>query len=103
MGTVTVESMPAGEVTERYGLPAPTSGDRAIVLSLEGPFQLRSELDGDPDLTSIQELSLAEGDDGVVRAVIGVTGEGCHRLGAPGWAFQSAPQEVEVILDVRHE
>lgn len=103
MGTVTVESMTASEVTERYGLPAPTSGDRAIVLSLEGPFQLRTEVDGDPDLTAIEELSVAEDDDGILRAVIGVTGEGCHRLGVAGWAFQSAPQEVEVILDVRHE
>ncbi len=103
MGRVTVESMPASEVTERYGLPAPTSGDRAIVLSLEGPFQLPTEIDGDPDLTAIEELSVAEDDDGIVRAVIGVTGEGCHRLGVAGWAFQSAPQEVEVILDVRHE
>ena len=100
--TVTVESMTGSEVTERYGLPAPASGDRAIVLSFEGPVQLPTEFDGDPDLTSIQELT-ATTDDGTVRAVIGVTGEGCHRLSAAGWAFQSAPQEVEIILDVQHE
>lgn len=102
MGTVTLESMPTGEVTERYGLVAPDSSDRAIVLSFEGPFQLPNEIDGDPDLTSIQELSVVT-DEGTVRAIVGVAGEGCHRLGAAGWAFQSAPQEVEVILDVRHE
>ncbi len=100
--TVTVESMTGGEVTERYGLPAPTSGDRAIVLSFEGPVQLATEFEGDPDLTSIQELS-ATTDEGTVRVVVGVTGEGCHRVSAAGWAFQSAAQEVEVILDVQHE
>jgi len=99
---VTVESMSGSEVTERYGLPAPGSGDRAIVLSFEGPIQLPTEFDGSPSLTSIQELDVTT-DDGTVRAVIGVTGEGCHRLSAAGWAFQSAPQEVEIILDVQHE
>jgi len=102
MGTATVESMSGSEVTERYGLPAPSSGDRAIVLSLEGPFQLPTEFDGDPDLAAIQDISVVR-DDGAVRAVIGVSGEGCHRLSAAGWAFQSPPQELEIILDVRHE
>ena len=94
--------MTGSEVTERYGLPAPASGDRAIVLSFEGPVQLPTEFEGDPDLTSIQELSTTT-DDGTVRVVVGVTGEGCHRVSAAGWAFQSAAQEVEVILDVQHE
>jgi len=102
MGIVTVESMPTGEVTERYGLPAPGSGDRAVVLSFEGPFLLPAEIDGNPNLTSIQEVSVVN-DGGTVRAIVGVAGEGCHRLGVAGWAFQSAPQEVEAILDVRHE
>ncbi len=102
MGTVTVESMSGSEVTERYGLPAPSSGDRALVLSFEGPFQLPNEFDGDPDLEAIRDLNVVR-DDGAVRAVIGVSGDGCHRLSAAAWAFQSPPQEVEVILDVRHE
>lgn len=101
-GVVTVESMALSDVTERYGLPAPTSGDRAIVMSFEGPIQLPTEFDGVPGLTAIEVMSVVR-DDRTVRVIMGVTGEGCHRLSAPGWAFESAPQEVEVILDVRHE
>lgn len=100
---VTVESLPSEDVTERYGLPAPSGGDRAIVVTFDGPVGLPTPIESEPALEVIEDLLVDEGSDGLVHAVVGVTGQGCHRLNAPGWAFGAAPQEVEVILDVREQ
>lgn len=98
---VSVESVPSTEVTGRFGLAAPSAGERAIVVTFDGPVGLPSPIESEPGLEVIEDLLVDEGTDGLVHAVVGVTGTGCHRLNAPGWAFGAAPQEVEVILDVR--
>lgn len=98
---VSVESVPSADVTERFGLPPPSAGDRAIVVTFDGPVGLPSPIESEPALGIIKDLLVHEGTDGLVRAVVGVTGDGCHRLSAPAWSFGAAPQEVEVILDVR--
>ncbi len=99
---VSVESVASDEVTDRFGLPAPSAGERAVVVTFEGPVGLPSPIGSEPALEVIEDLLVDEGSDGLIHAVVGVTGSGCHRLSAPGWSFGAAPQEVEVIiLDVR--
>ncbi len=98
---VTVESVPSSEVEARFGLPAPSDGERAIVLSFIGPVQLGTPFVGQPGLSVLREVRVGRGSDGIVHAIIGVDGGGCHRLSAPGWVPGPPPQEAEIVLDVR--
>lgn len=98
---VTVESMEVAEVSAAFGIEGPASSERAIVLTFDGPTDLTAEFTATPALSVIQALRVQIGSDGLLHAVIGVAGRGCHRLSAPSWAFESPAQEIEVILDVR--
>ncbi|MBA2489482.1 MAG: hypothetical protein ACR2LP_01355 [Candidatus Limnocylindrales bacterium] len=96
----TVESLEASQVSARYGIDGPTLGDRALVITFDGPV-VAQDFATDPDLQVIRQLQVANGSDGLVHVVLGVAGDGCHRLSAPGWAFGGAANQIEVILDIR--
>lgn len=98
--SVSVEQVASDQVQSRFGLPAPAGGDRAVVVTFRGPISGSQFLER-PALDVIEEVRIDNDADGVLRAVVGVTGEGCYRLSAPSWAFASAPQDVDIILDVR--
>lgn len=98
----TVESLDASQVRPLYGIDGPTSSDHALVLTFDGPV-VAQDFSADPDLEVIRELSVANGSDGLVHVVLGVVGDGCHRLSAPSWAFGGAANQIEVILDVRRD
>lgn len=81
---VRMEFLRPARAASRYDVDMP-SGDRALVVTFDGPLNLRSAMAAQPGLRVIGSLGARTDDDGVVHAVIGVTGDGCARLVANDW------------------
>ncbi len=100
--TLTIESMTPSDVTARYGITAPSGVDRAIVVSFEGKVSI-----GVPQsipstgLSAIVNTDAETDSTGIVRAVLGVNGTGCHQLSVPFWASDPAATTVDVLIDVK--
>jgi hypothetical protein len=85
----------------RYDVATP-DGDRAIVLTFDGPMSLRSALSARPGLSALASLEAKADDEGVVHAVVGVQGDGCARLVANDWRTGSDDTaEAKLVIDVR--
>ncbi len=82
------------------------SGDRAIVVTFDGPVdttvgqeidQLLLEPEG---VTAIRTIDMFEGEDGNVRTVIGLRGDGCVRMSSLGWTKKGTARNARILLDV---
>jgi hypothetical protein len=82
------------------------NGDRAIVVTFDGPVdtsvgqeidQLLLEPEG---VTTIRTIDMFEGEDGKVRTVIGIRGEGCVRMSSLGWTRKGTAKNARIFLDV---
>jgi hypothetical protein len=100
--TLTIESMTPSDVTARYGITAPSGVDRAIVVSFEGKVSIGvPQAIPSTGLTAIVNTDAETDSTGIVRAVLGVNGTGCHQLSVPSWASDPAATTVEVLVDVK--
>ena len=100
--TLTIESMTPSDVTARYGITAPSGVDRAIVVSFEGKVSIGvPQAIPSTGLTAIVNTDAETDSTGVVRAVLGVNGTGCHQLSVPSWASDPAATTVQVLIDVK--
>jgi hypothetical protein len=100
--TLTIESMTPSDVTARYGIIAPSSVDRAIVVSFEGKVSIGvPQAIPSTGLTAIVNTDAETDSTGVVRAVLGVNGTGCHQLSVPSWASDPAATTIQVLIDVK--
>jgi len=103
---VRFEFIPVREARETYDLRR-VGGTRALVVTFEGPVSIDrnsfielSELEAAGN-ESLRSVDIIGGDDGDVRAVIGVRGEGCAALSAPKWKKKGADKQARVYLDVK--
>jgi len=100
--TLTIESMTASDVTARYGITAPSGVDRAIVVSFEGKVSIGvPQAIPSTGLTAIVNTDAETDSTGIVRAVLGVNGTGCHQLSVPSWASDPGATTVQVLIDVK--
>jgi hypothetical protein len=83
------------------------SGQRILVVTFEGQVKLpnnsrieTSQLE-DEGMSSMRLIEVFVGEDGNVRAVIGVRGDGCARLASPQWRKKKSEKEANVFLDIR--
>lgn len=100
--TLTIESTTPSDVTARYGIAAPIGVDRAIVVSFEGKVTIGvPQTIPSTGLSAISSTDVETDSTGVVRAVLGVNGTGCHQLSVPTWASDPAAKTVQVLIDVK--
>jgi hypothetical protein len=99
---LSVESMSPSDVTARYGIAAPSNVDRAIVVSFEGKVTIGvpQAIPG-TNLKAIASTDVETDSTGVVRAVLGVKGSGCHQLSVPSWATDPTASKATVLVDVK--
>ncbi|MET0772225.1 MAG: hypothetical protein ABWZ82_03995 [Candidatus Limnocylindrales bacterium] len=89
------------QAASRYGVDTP-SGDRAIVLTFDGPINLRGDVSERPGLEALESLEARTDDEGVVHAVVGIAGDGCVRLSANDWRTGSGDTtEAKLVVDIR--
>jgi hypothetical protein len=99
--TVNLAYMSPARAASKYGVTRPV-GDRAIVLTFDGPISVGTPKVGIPGLRAIASVDVRHDASGVTHAVIGVTGTGCARLNAADWRNGSdATQTAALTLDVR--
>jgi hypothetical protein len=103
--TATMEWTTPREARSAYGATL-VSGSRAIVVTFDGPLditvgqqidQLLLEPEG---MTQIRTIDMFEGEDGKVRTVIGIRGDGCARMSSLGWTKKGTARNARVYLDV---
>lgn len=98
---VRMEFLRPGRAASRYGVATP-EGDRALVITFDGPLSLRSAMEARPGLTSLASLEARTDDEGLVHAVIGVAGDGCARLVANDWRDGSdRTTQAKLIVDIQ--
>jgi hypothetical protein len=81
---VGMEFLRPARAASRYDVTMP-DGDRALVITFDGPIALRSDIATRPGLTALASVAARTDGDGVVHAVLGITGDGCARLVANDW------------------
>jgi hypothetical protein len=99
--TVGFEWMPPAQAVERFGVERPTGG-RSLVVTFQGPVIIRSDNLVDGGLPSIRSVDVRMGEDDVLRAVVGVRGNGCARLVAPEWGQVGDDPTAKVLLSIQH-
>jgi hypothetical protein len=97
---VELEWLSPREAAKRYQVDQPTGG-RALVLTFKGPISAGPQDPGTVRLPAIRSLDVSTGKDGLVRAVLGIRGQGCARLSATGWEGAGPGETAEIELDVR--
>jgi hypothetical protein len=97
---VTASLVPLGEVTPRFNLPPPGSGDIALVLSFNESVNLTGPFGAEIGYRALRDFDLVRRA-GLVYGVIGVSGAGCYGLSSPGWASGSGSDSELVVRIAR--
>lgn len=99
--TVEFAFMSPGKASSSLGVTRPL-GDRAIVVTFDGPITPANTMVGQPGMQALQSVDIRRDDSGVTHAVIGVSGDGCARLNAPEWRDGSDDTTTAtVVLEIR--
>lgn len=103
---VLLEWMDIKTAKETFGL-AQLSGQRAIVITFDGPVDIIVDQRIDTAALEAEEVSAVRGvqqfvgPDGKVRAVIGTRGEGCVTMTAPLWKqARNKTAKSKIFLDI---
>jgi hypothetical protein len=103
--TVRMEWTTPKEAQQDYGIQR-VQGDRALIITFDGPVEITAnqtieaeqlEAEG---ITQVRRIQLFEGEDGKVRAAIGLSSDSCARMEAKGWGGKATPANSRVILDI---
>jgi hypothetical protein len=99
--SVTQDFIKPAKAIAQYGV-APPTGERALVITFQGPIALGAVVNGQPGLSAIKSVEARRDADGIARVVIGVTGTGCARLINNDWRDGSdATTTAQLTIDVR--
>lgn len=98
---VSMDFLRPGRAASRYDVATPV-GDRALVISFDGPLSLRQPISARPGLTALESVEARVDDEGVVHAVLGISGDGCARIIATDWRDGSdRTTAAKLVIDVR--
>lgn len=98
---VRMEFLRPGRAASRYEVDTPT-GDRALVITFDGPMSLRRPVSAQPGLAALRSLEARADGDGVVHAVLGIAGTGCARIVANDWRDGGDDTTAaKLVIDVR--
>jgi hypothetical protein len=98
---VTMEFLRPARAASRYDVDTPT-GDRALVITFDGPINLRAAMSAQPPLTSVGSLTARTDADGVVHAIVGIEGDGCARLVANDWRNgDDSTTTARLLIDIQ--
>jgi hypothetical protein len=99
---VRIQFLRPNQAATRYDVERP-DGDRAIVLTFDGAMNLRNDIALQrPGLAALASVEAREDDEGTIRAVVGINGDGCARLVANEWRNGSDDTtEAKLVLDIR--
>jgi hypothetical protein len=107
--TVTMHWTTPDEARRAHGADL-VSGQRAIVVTLDGPVdaavgQQVDDLSLEPEnVVQIRTVDMFTGEDDKVRTVIGLRGDSCVRMSAQNWTRKSAgKRNAAIYLDVEKE
>ncbi len=98
---VSMEFLRPGRAASRYDVATPR-GDRALVITFDGPLNLRAAMSARPGLTALASFEARADDEGVVHAVLGISGDGCARIIATDWRDGSdRTTTAKLAIDIR--
>jgi hypothetical protein len=98
---VSMEFVRPARAASKYGVATP-SGDRALVITFDGPLALRTAISGQPGLVALSSVAARTDDDGVVHAILGIGGKGCARLVANDWRNgDDDTTSAKLIVDIQ--
>jgi hypothetical protein len=105
---VTMRWMEPREAQSSLGTPRRVQGDRAIVITFDGPVDITVNQSLDQlllereNVDQIRNIQMFEGEDGTVHVVIGLRGDSCARMSVRGkaWDKKSTTKTAQVYLDI---
>lgn len=99
--TISVESLTLAQVSSRYGLNAPQNADHAVVVTFEHRVIGFKQSPVTTGMKVVPNLSMGLGSDGLWHVVLGVVGNGCHRIGVPVWDSDPTATSAQLNIDVK--
>ena len=103
---VRMEWLEPREARERFEGIGRVLGDRALVVTYEGDVDIgaNQRVDGlflEPEgVEQVRSIEMFEGEDGLVRTVIGLRGTGCAQMSGKGFGKGAKSKGGRVFLDV---
>lgn len=99
--TVRMQFLRPGRAASRYGVDTP-QGDRALVITFDGPMTLRSAMSAQPGLGALASLAAQTDGEDVVHAILGIQGDGCARIVANDWRDGDArTTSAKLTIDIK--
>ncbi|MGI8928522.1 MAG: double zinc ribbon domain-containing protein [Candidatus Limnocylindrales bacterium] len=90
--------LPLTEVSSRFGVDPPQSGDIALLLAFNEQVGSDGSFGGQPGLRALKEVQVVRAGPRRVRVVMGVAGEGCYEISPASW---SGSGPIELFVDLR--
>jgi len=100
-GTIRVETLTLNQVSALYGMNAPQNADRAVVVTFERRVNGYVQSPVNTSMNVVPNLSMGQGSDGLWHVVLGVVGQGCHRIGVPLWDSNPTATDAQLQIDVK--
>ena len=104
--TVSMEWMSPGDAKSTYGAPARVQGNRAIVVTFDGPMDIDNNqaidsllLEGQ-NVEQLRNIQMFDGSDGKVHAVIGMRSDACARMDTRGFKKKDKSKNGRIYLQV---
>jgi hypothetical protein len=106
--SVKMEWMTPSEAKSTYGAPRRVQGDRAIVVTFDGPVKLDANQTIDQlflepaGVEQVRNIQTFDGKDGQIHAVLGLRGENCARLSVnrKAWNKKTPQKNANILLDI---
>ncbi len=99
--TISVESMTLSQVSSQLGMTAPQNADRAVVVTFEHRVNGFPQSPVTTGMSVVPNVSMGQGSDGLWHVVLGVVGNGCHRIGVPTWDSDPTATNASLQIDVK--
>lgn len=106
--SVKMEWMSPSEAKSTYGVPRRVQGERALVITFDGPVKIDANQTIDQlflepaGVTQVRNIQTFDGNEGQVHAVLGLRGESCARLSVnrKAWNKKTPQRNANVLLDI---
>jgi hypothetical protein len=97
--SVAVEALSATDVESRYGATPPGGAEAALAVTFSPEFRMSGRSFELGRVGTVEGVLISSTDDGIV-GLVGLRGDGCFSLRAPGWEDGTSDRSAEIILDV---
>lgn len=99
--SISIQTVTLDEVSGTFGMNAPQNAERAVVVTFEHRLNGFTVPPSATGMKVIHNLNMDQGSDQLWHVVLGVVGNGCHRIGVDAWENDPTATAAVLTIDVK--